>query len=239
MPRLGRTLDAMGTTTRVLAVSMALATGALIAPGFALGHQVQGLPNNGLVVGGATLGTSRSVAVPFPDQSFVSRSSVRSFVRPFFPFAVVAATPALVYAAPSVYYAPPVYVEPPVSYRAPVSYGPPVSYAPPQSPTVSVAPAPMPNVVQFSTGRYELRGDGLSIPYTWVWIPNAPTAPPPAATPSPSTRPMEETTAGRPSTPRRSQLYRWTDAQGAEHWTDRLDAVPEQYRSRAKHATSS
>jgi hypothetical protein len=206
---------------------MALAAGALIAPGFALGHQVQGLPNNGLVVGGATLGTSRSVAVPFPDQSFVSRSSVRTFVRPFFPFTVVAATPALVYAAPSVYYAPPVYVEPPVSY------------APPQSPTVSVAPAPMPNVVQFSTGRYELRGDGLSTPYTWVWIPNAPTAPPPAATPAPSTLPTDETTAARPAPPRRSQLYRWTDAQGAEHWTDRLDAVPEQYRSRAKHATSS
>ena len=38
---------------------------------------------------------------------------------------------------------------------------------------------------------------------------------------------------------RAGQLYRWTDAQGVVYWTDRLDAVPEQYRSRAKQTTPS
>ena len=212
----------------VVAALLALAG----APGSALGG------HHGPVVGGATLGTSRSVAVPFPDQPFVSRSSVGRSVRSFFPFTVVSAAPAVVYSAPFVYY-PPTYYDPPASYNAPVGYSAPVSYALPRSPTVSVPPAPMASVVEFPTGRYELRGDGVSTPYTWVWIPNAPTAPPAVATPPSSTPSAGESTSGKPSAPRRSQLYRWTDAQGAEHWTDRLDAVPEQYRPRAKQPTSS
>jgi hypothetical protein len=223
-----RKLDprSMKTAVVVVVASFALAMGELIAPGSALGgHQAQGFHNTGPVVGGATLGTSRSVAVPFPDQPFVSRSFVRPFARSFSPFTVVTAAPAVGYAAPPVYYAPPAYYEPPASYSAPINYGPLTSYAPPRSPTVSVAPAPMPSVVQFPTGRYELRGDGVSMPHTWVWIPNPPTAAPPAA---------QESTSARPPTSRRSQLYRWTDAEGTMHWTDRLDAVPEQYLTNAE-----
>jgi hypothetical protein len=122
------------------------------------------------------------------------------------------------------YYPPPYY--PPTYYDPPASYSPPVRYAPPSA-TVSIAPPqPAPNVVQFATGRYELRGDGISTPYTWVWIPNPPTAPPPAAAPSSS-----------PGAPRVSPIYRWTDQQGVAHWTDRLSAVPEQYRSKVKPST--
>ena len=33
--------------------------------------------------------------------------------------------------------------------------------------------------VVFPEGRYVLQGDGIDIPYRWVWIPNPPTAPPP------------------------------------------------------------
>src|SRR5438093_4958159 len=216
------------TAPMVVAASLALAMGMLVAPGSALAR-AQGFRNTGPVVGGATLGTNRSVAVPFPRHPFVSRPFVRPFVRPFFPFAVGAVAPAVVYAAPPVYYPPPAYY-PPAYYDPPASYSPPVSYAPPPSATISVAPAPTPSVVQFPTGRYELRGDGVSMPYTWVWIPNPPTAAPPAA---------QESTSARPPTPRRSQLYRWTDAEGTMHWTDRLDAVPEQYRSRAKQTTPS
>ncbi len=105
---------------------------------------------------------------------------------------------------------------PPVVYSAlPVFYNP-----PPTTGTVAVAPAPppMPTVIQYPTGRYELRGDGVTTPYVWVWIPNPPSAPPPPPTPPPPARD--------------SQLYRWTDEQGAVHWTDRWDAVPEQYRPR-------
>ena len=43
------------------------------------------------------MGTSRSVAVPFPRHPFVSRPFVRPFVRPFFPFAVGAVAPAVVW----------------------------------------------------------------------------------------------------------------------------------------------
>ena len=228
----------MKTAPMVVAASLALAMGMLVAPGSALAR-AQGFRNTGPVVGGATLGTSRSVAVPFPRHPFVSRPFVRPFVRPFFPFAVVAVAPAVVYSppvyyAPLAYYAPPVYYAPPAySAPPPVSYAPAPTYSSPGNGTVSVAPSPTPSVVEFSTGRYELRGDGVSAPYTWVWIPNPPTAPPP------STPPLGGPTSGRPSAPRMSQLYRWTDSVGVVHWTERLDAVPEQYRSRAKQTTPS
>jgi hypothetical protein len=127
------------------------------------------------------------------------------------------------YYPPPVAYYPPPYSSPPSYYGPPASYGPPpVRYAPPSA-TVSVAPArPTPNVAQFATGRYELRGDGVSIPYAWVWIPNPPTAPPQAVRPNP---PSEAA--------RVSPVYRWIDEQGVAHATDRLGAVPEPYRSRA------
>ncbi len=65
--------------------------------------------------------------------------------------------------------------EPHPVYTAPVVYAPyPVAYPP---------PAPMPTVIQYPHGRYELRGDGVAAPYYWVWIPNPP--PPPAPPPQP------------------------------------------------------
>ena len=160
------------------------------------------------------------------------------FPRPFFPFAVVAAAP--IYYPPPVYYPPPAYYPP--TYYDP-SYAAPVSYAPTPSPTVSVAPQrPAPDIVQFATGRYELRGDGVSTPYTWVWIPNPPTAPPPAAPTDPTSEAPPATGPSsnkpRPAT-RAGQLYRWVDPQGVVYWTDRLDAVPEQYRARVKPITPS
>jgi len=164
------------------------------------------------------------------------------FFRPFFPFGIVAAAPTVVFAAPyypSDYYQQP-YYDPSV-YSAPATYSPPASYAPPPTSTVSVAPAPpsappSSNIVEFATGRYELRGDGVSTPYTWVWIPNPPTSPPvPASQPGTS---APNSGGGRVPT-RAGQLYRWTDAQGVVYWTDRLDAVPEQYRSKVKTSPAS
>lgn len=127
---------------------------------------------------------------------------------------------------------PNVYVPPPVNYEtAPydpgLDYGRGMSYGP--AGTVAVAPPPpappMPNVVEYSTGRYELRGDGFTNPYTWVWIPNPPPAPPAS--------PPQAPTAGGTSPSRRTQLYRWTDEDGVAHWTDRIDVVPERYRAQA------
>jgi hypothetical protein len=75
-------------------------------------------------------------------------------------------------------------------------------------------------VVEYPTGRYELRGDGVAVPHVWVWVPKPPPGPPDAG-PAAADRPAR-------------QLYRWTDEEGAEHWTDRRDAVPPRYRTAEK-----
>jgi hypothetical protein len=118
---------------------------------------------------------------------------------------------------------------PPAAY----DYTPPVVYAQPVNNPVPVTPPPppAPSVIQYENGRYELRGDGATTPYTWVWIPNPPPPPPPAGPPAPRL-------ADNPP-PRSSQLYRWTDEQGVVHLTDRLDSVPRQYRAQAKENAGS
>ena len=112
---------------------------------------------------------------------------------------------------PPIVYAPPqvIYAAPPVSYAAPAP-----SYAPSEPPPAPTMPPP-PRVVEFDTGRYELRGDGVSLPYTWVWVPNAPSAPP---GPPPAPRP--------PAT-----VYRWTDDNGVTTFTDDPNKVPAQFRA--------
>jgi Domain of unknown function (DUF4124) len=177
---------------------------------------------------------------------FVGRPFFRPFVRPFFPYAVA---PAVVYAAPY-YYAPPYYQDypPPAYYNPPqTSYAPPAptyyapapatySSPPPPGGTVTVAPAPPDNVIHYSHGRYELRGDGESTPYRWVWIPNPPPPPPaaPSGNPSSFVPSPGDSSLGAPVAPRQSQLYRWTDAAGVAHWTDRIDLVPEKHRAGAR-----
>ena len=110
-------------------------------------------------------------------------------------------------------------------------YADPSLYAGPQyvaapAPTVAAAP-PVPTVVEHETGRYELRGDGLTVPYRWVWVPNPPAAPPEvAAPPSPPSAEL--------APPRRSALYTWTDRDGVVHWTDNAGSVPQEYRSKVQ-----
>jgi len=113
--------------------------------------------------------------------SFAVFSSL--FVAPFF-------YPRYVYAAP-VYYPAPVYYQ---AYQYPVAVERPYYAERPYYQTAyAQAPAPAPrysapaprysNVVHYPHGRYELRGDGIQVPYRWVWIPNPP-PPPPAAPPA-------------------------------------------------------
>jgi hypothetical protein len=146
----------------------------------------------------------------------------RPFVRRAVPFGAISAA-SFVYAPPFVYGSPFSYDA--ISYAPPAYDAPPASYGPDMGGAISLAPPPQPTptVVEFPTGRYELRGDGMATPYTWVWIPNPPVAPPPSA-PGPGDPP--------PSSHR--QLYRWTDEAGAAHWTDRWDAVPQAYRAEAQ-----
>jgi hypothetical protein len=129
------------------------------------------------------------------------------------PFVTFYSVPSVVYYT---YYSPPVYYAPPVVYQAPPVYVP--------------APA-MSRVVEYPTGRYELRGDGVVTPYEWAWIPNPPAAPP--APVEPATVTPERTAAVvTPSGPR--EAFRWTDDHGVTTWTDRLDNVPERYRARVQ-----
>jgi len=113
---------------------------------------------------------------------------------------------------------------------APV-YTPPPVYVPVMIPVASSAlsAAPVrPSEIEFPEGRYVLRGDGVSSPYNWVWIPNAPTAPPASSSP-----PTAPTSGDRPPV-RRGQLYRWVDEQGVMYLTDNADTVPEQFRKQVK-----
>ncbi len=103
-------------------------------------------------------------------------ASFAVFNQLFWPLAY--SRPVYVYVAPPVYAAP-VYVERPIYYQQ--------VYVP--TPVVAQAP-PYPTVVQYPHGRYELRGDGIQMPYQWVWIPNPPLPPPPpAAAPAPPSAP--------------------------------------------------
>lgn len=135
---------------------------------------------------------------------------------------VVVGPPVIVYSPPPGY-APPVYAPEPVYYPPPV-------YAPP----VSSAFPPTETVIEFPNGRYELRGDGITTPYRWVWIPNPPTAPPSEAAPDAAPKAVP----APPEPAQRAELYRWTDDDGAVHWTDRWEKVPEAYRAKATKTQS-
>jgi hypothetical protein len=104
----------------------------------------------------------------------------------FAPFIIVgevlAHTVPRVVVAPPTVYAAPVYQAPPVAYSPVPVYSAPAYSPPAYAQPVSVAPPPpgRQQVVQYSTGRYVLRGDGVGVPYRWVWIPNPPAGPAPA-----------------------------------------------------------
>jgi hypothetical protein len=142
------------------------------------------------------------------------------FGRPVHPLTVFASAPfGYYYGSPAYGYAPS-YYDPPFYGEPGPAYG--VSPASSISLNVPQAPPPTPSVVYFPNGRYELRGDGTTTPYVWVWIPNPPPAPPSA--PPPASDP-----AG-PATWHRGEVYRWIDAQGVIHLTNTKAAVPERFR---------
>ena len=123
---------------------------------------------------------------------------------------------AIAYAAPPPVYAPPAYAPPAVFVPTPIdpAASPPASAPSPSEPAAS-QPPPEPRVVQFESGRYELRGDGVREPYVWVWIPKPPAAPP--GEPPPRRRPVK--------------IYRWTDDAGVTTLTDDPAKVPRQFRA--------
>ena len=145
----------------------------------------------------------------------------------------------VVYVAPPPFYGYGGYSDTAPSYDQEAPYSAPIVYSQPAA-TVAVAPTPPPppRVIEYSTGRYELRGDGVTVPYTWQWIANVPPPPPPPAA-APAAAPAA-TPAGAEQTKREKHgpLYRWTDDQNVVYWTDDLDTVPDQYRGRVKQLSA-
>jgi len=146
----------------------------------------------------------------------------RFFPRPFFvpgPFfpVVVVPPPAVVYAEPPAVYQP---YQPTMAYPSAAA-----AAVPPPAPP----PPAIPSVIEYPHGWYELRGDGVSAPYVWVWVPKPP--PPPPAPPAPPTLAPPEPAPGRSSA---RKVFHWTDAAGVTHWTDQQDTVPPRYRADAR-----
>lgn len=198
---------------------VALVSGVLLASLTTLpGVACAGAPRVGM---GA--GFPGAVRRPFGANPFVHRPFVHHrFVRPFVPFGAIA-PPVVIYTLPPFYNG-----SPSEFYGTPAYSALPDLYGAPAGGAVTAAPAPpLPSVVQYSTGGYELRGDGLTTAYRWVWIPNPPPAPPP------ETPPSAPPTSSNAAPPRHTRVYRWTDDQGVAHWSDQPNAVPAQYRAQA------
>jgi hypothetical protein len=148
---------------------------------------------------------------------------------------VVWAAPPVALYSPSIQYTVPAETAPPVINVSPVIYTAPAVHvyqpavAQPERVQVTAPPElPLTRVVEHPTGRYELRGDGSSAPYEWVWIPNPPSAPP-----EPASSVAAEPKAAPVRATGRTAAYRWSDDDGTIFVTNRLDQVPEAYRSRA------
>jgi hypothetical protein len=219
-----------------LGVSLAIFATGVPTPAGAFPMRFGGAARGHLFVGGHPF--PRFFRPPFVQRPF--------FRRGFFGrFAVGVPFPIGFYGAWS-----PFYGYPSPCYGYPGAYGPydgatydptpsaftiPATYAAPQPQPVAVAPPapppPMPDVVEYSSGRYQLREDGTGRAYTWVWIPNPPPGPPAESGPAGASAP--------PARPSPSRLFRWKDDEGVLHVTNLWEDVPPQYRHQAKHPQTS
>jgi hypothetical protein len=69
-------------------------------------------------------------------------------------------------------------------YSYPYWYFPNPSNSPPTvmvEPAITSEPPPVEREVVYPHGKYVLRGDGLSQPWDWVWVPARAPQPPPSA----------------------------------------------------------
>jgi len=211
----------------ILGVSLAILATALPTPARAFPMRFAGAQGH-LFAGGPRF--ARSFAPPF-----IRRPFFRG--RRFGGFALAVPVPIGIYGAwPPFYGYPPYYGYAPAYdastyYPSQAAYDPPPAYAPPEVQAIPPVSPPMPDVVEYSTGRYQLRGDGTTTAYTWVWIPNPPLEPPAQSGADDASAPTTRPSPGR--------LYRWTDDQGVVHLTNVWKDVPQQYRQQAKHSQTS
>jgi hypothetical protein len=206
-------------------MALALVAAALVLPTTASAHGRRG-GGGGASVGASGGRSGGFVGRPgfnhgfnhhgFNHHRFHSNSVIFVGPSPFWYSSTLYSSPPVVYAPP------PVYIAPQFVYQTP----PPAAYYP----SAPSAP-PGPRVVEFPTGHYELRGDGVATPYSWVWVPKPPSAPPdappvPAAPDAPPVGPSSRPAAPAPSKP----IHRFTDDNGVTVLTDDINKVPDRYR---------
>ena len=215
----------MSRSWRAGAILMVAAAALAVTPIDALAQRMGGGARSGSQGGGSHSGFHRGAHNGGPGG--------RSFAHRRFGGGLIVFAPPFWYGSDLSYDPGPAYA--PAPAYGPAVYGPGV-YGPGVGGTLALAPsAPStPSVIEYPTGRWELRGDGITIPYRWVWIPNPPSAPPSSTPPSGEPVTPAPPTSTRPEPPGNTKIYRWTDGQGALHLTDRLDTVPERYRAQAR-----
>jgi hypothetical protein len=120
------------------------------------------------VVAVVLLGATLAAATPAPAHANAAVNAALA-LGAFAVFNQLFVGPALA----SAYYRPVYVAAPPVVYSAPVYVTAAPAYYPPPAPAIQ-------REVIYPTGRYVLYGDGVTVPYQWVWVPNAPSAPPAA-----------------------------------------------------------
>jgi hypothetical protein len=173
---------------------------------------------------------ARGFGVPVAPRPFIHHHVFPRHFLPVSPF-IVFVSPAVIYAAPPVVYQSTTVISDP----APVY---PYTAVAPSAPPPPPPPPPLPSVIDYPTGRYELRGDGVYTPYTWVWIPKPP--PPPPAPPPAAVDEVNADSSSRvaveqpPAVKHRQTLFHWTDDNGVANWTDQLNKVPARYRTQAQ-----
>jgi len=193
----------------VSAVALGLAASLLLAPGVSSAQSMQPAPlSSGPArqAGGARVGGGGQPGAV--DRTITHPAPPPAIQRPFHPVGRP-----FFWATPGWY----------DSYYAPV-------YSPPLVIAVGPPGPPIPSVIEYPNGRLEMRGDGITVPYQWVWVPNPP-APPPSAPPPPPAPPAPAAVEPSPSRPTR--LYRWVGEDGVVNWTDAWDSIPERYRAQA------
>jgi hypothetical protein len=148
------------------------------------------------------------------------------------PFAPFVSAPGFI-GTPSVVVTTPAFSE--VIQGSTVVYVPPAVSAPAAGLAFGGAPTlPTPALVEHPSGWYQLRGDGMTTPYSWVWIPKAPAPPGPSTEPAPSAPGSAAPPRSADSRTRddRGPAYHWTDG-GVTTWTNRLERVPKHFRNQA------
>jgi hypothetical protein len=121
-----------------------------------------------------------------------------------------------------------------VVYASTLVYAPPGVSAPAAGLAFGASPLPTPTLVEHPGGWYQLRGDGVTTPYSWVWIPKPPVPPAPSTELAPSAQGSDAPGRAADSRTRddRGPAYHWTDG-GVTTWTNRLERVPKHFRNQA------